>query len=254
MIWLKKARLAGHILWGVVICAVAFPWARPSTRERYIQRWSHQLLRLCGVELEVRALAPLARSVDHSANHSESHAHGCMVISNHVSWIDIYVINAWQPMRFVAKSEIRQWPVIGWLCAKAGTFFIDRNRKRDTRRMMHALVERMQQGDIVCVFPEGTTGDGRDVLPFHANLMQAPLHAGVPVQPIGLRYLDVRTGEWTPIPAYVGDLTLLQTLDAILRAERLKVRLTIGAPLHIEEEHTRRELAELGREAIRELL
>ncbi|WP_428852397.1 lysophospholipid acyltransferase family protein [Imbroritus primus] len=248
MIWLKKARLAGHIVWGVTICAVVFPWSGHAARHRHIRRWSQRLLELCGVRLEVRELAPLARGRNDTGGER-----GFMVIANHISWLDIYLINAWQPVRFVAKSEIRNWPVIGWLCAKTGTFFIDRNRKRDARRMMHDLVEHMQHGDIVCVFPEGTTGDGRDVLPFHANLMQAPLHAGVPVQPVGLRYLDEQTGEWTPAPAYIGELTLLQSLDAILRAPPIRARLTVGEPLPTDE-RTRRELAELGSDAIRRLL
>jgi 1-acyl-sn-glycerol-3-phosphate acyltransferase len=246
VVWLKKARLAAHVVWGVTLCAAAFPWSNAETRQRHIRRWSHKLLGLCGVELDVSELAPLARG--------DGGAAGLMVIANHISWLDVYLINAWHPVRFVAKSEIRSWPVIGWLCARTGTFFIDRNRKRDTRRMLHDLVECMQQGDIVCVFPEGTTGDGLDVLPFHANLMQAPLHAGVTVQPVGLRYLDATTGEWTPAPAYIGELTLLESLDAILRAPPMRARLTVGAPLPVGEDHTRREVAELGRNAIRDLL
>lgn len=238
MIWLRKIALILHLLRGLLTCAVLFPWLGVESRQSHIRRWSRRLLRICGVTLEVQGLQP-----------GQAMPHGAMVVSNHISWLDIYVINSWQPVRFVAKSEIRDWPVIGWLCGQTGTIFIERARKRDAHRVLHAITDVMLQGDLVCVFPEGTTTDGSSVLPFHANLMQAPISGGLPVQPVGLAYLDTATGQPTLAPAYIGDLSLLETLDAILRAPPITARLCF-APALTSTSASRRELAEAAREVV----
>ncbi|MES2010613.1 MAG: lysophospholipid acyltransferase family protein [Pseudomonadota bacterium] len=238
MIWLRKIALILHLLRGLLTCAVLFPWLGVESRQSHIRRWSRRLLRICGVTLEVQGLQP-----------GQAMPHGAMVVSNHISWLDIYVINSWQPVRFVAKSEIRDWPVIGWLCGQTGTIFLERARKRDAHRVLHAITDVMLRGDLVCVFPEGTTTDGSCVLPFHANLMQAPISGGLPVQPVGLAYLDAATGQPTTAPAYIGDLTLLQTLDSILRAPPIIARLCF-APALSATSASRRELAEAAREVV----
>ncbi|WP_455283548.1 lysophospholipid acyltransferase family protein [Cupriavidus necator] len=241
MIWLRKTALVLHLLRGLVTCAVLFPWLGVSSRAWHIRRWSRRLLRILGVELEV---VDATGAAVHGAARQ-----GAMVVSNHISWLDIYVIHCWQPVRFVAKSEIRSWPVIGWLCDKTGTIFIERGRKRDAHRVLHNITDVMLQGDLVGVFPEGTTTDGTGVLPFHANLMQAPISGGLPVQPLGLNYLDAASGQPTLAAAYIGDTTLLQSLEAILRAPRIKVRLVIG-PALVPVSGDRRELAGSAREVV----
>ncbi len=241
MIWLRKTALVLHLLRGLLTCALLFPWLGVRTREWHIRRWSRRLLRICGVEVEV---VDATGAASHGAGRQ-----GAMVVSNHISWLDIYVIHSWQPVRFVAKSEIRDWPLIGWLCGKTGTIFIERGRKRDAHRVLHDITDVMLQGDLVGVFPEGTTTDGTSVLPFHANLMQAPISGGVPVQPVGLMYLDAATGEPTLAPAYIGDLTLLQCLNAILRAGPITARLVLAPPLQSITAN-RRELAETARDIV----
>ncbi|ABF09611.1 lysophospholipid acyltransferase family protein [Cupriavidus metallidurans] len=242
MIWLRKARLTFHLLRGVLFCATVFPWASARLRERLIRAWSRKLLAICGIEVEVLGLAP-----------GQAAPKGAMLVSNHISWLDIYVIHSWQPVRFVAKSEIRNWPVVGWLCDKTGTIFIERARKRDAHRVLHHITEVMQQGDLVCVFPEGTTTDGSKVLPFHANLMQAPVAGKLPVQPVGLSYLDAATGKPTLAPAYIDDISLVQCLNAILKSPPIKARLVIGPQLHAASAG-RRELAESAREVVTHLV
>lgn len=242
MIWLRKLRLGFHLLRGILVCATVFPWASAHMRERLIRNWSRKLLAIFGVELEVQGLAPDA-----------SPPRGAMLVSNHISWLDIYVIHSWKPVRFVAKSEIRSWPIVGWLCDKTGTIFIERARKRDAHRVLHHITEVMQQGDLVCVFPEGTTTDGSKVLPFHANLMQAPVAGRLPVQPVGLSYLDAATGKPTLAPAYIDDISLVQCLNAILKSPPIKARLVIGPQLHADS-GGRRELAESAREVVTHLV
>ncbi|AQV95299.1 1-acyl-sn-glycerol-3-phosphate acyltransferase [Cupriavidus necator] len=244
MIWLRKTALVLHLLRGLLTCALLFPWLGVRSREWHIRRWSRRLLRICGVEVEV---------VDATGVASPGAARqGAMVVSNHISWLDIYVIHSWQPVRFVAKSEIRSWPLIGWLCDKTGTIFIERGRKRDAHRVLHDITDVMLQGDLVGVFPEGTTTDGTEVLPFHANLMQAPISGGLPVQPLGLNYLDAATGQPTLAAAYIGDTTLLQSLEAVLRAPLIKARLVIG-PALVPVSGDRRELANSAREVVAHL-
>ncbi|SPC11685.1 lysophospholipid acyltransferase family protein [Cupriavidus taiwanensis] len=244
MIWLRKTALVLHLLRGLLTCALLFPWLGVRSREWHIRRWSRRLLRICGVEVEV---------VDATgAAHTGAARQGAMVVSNHISWLDIYVIHSWQPVRFVAKSEIRSWPLIGWLCDKTGTIFIERARKRDAHRVLHDITDVMLQGDLVGVFPEGTTTDGTSVLPFHANLMQAPISGGLPVQPLGLNYLDAVTGQPTLAAAYIGDTTLLQSLETVLRAPRIKARLVVG-PALLPASGDRRELAASAREVVAHL-
>ena len=238
MIWLRKARLTVHFVRGLVVCATVFPWAGTQRRERLIRGWSRKLLGICGIEVEVEGLAQ-----------GQPAPNGAMLVSNHISWLDIYVIHSWQPVRFVAKSKIRNWPVVGWLCDKTGTIFIERARKRDAHRVLHHITEVMRQGDLVCVFPEGTTTDGSKVLPFHANLMQAPVAGKLPVQPVGLTYLDAATGLPTLAPAYIDDISLIQCLNAILKSPPIKARLTLGPQLHATSAG-RRELAEAAREVV----
>ncbi|MBP0633977.1 1-acyl-sn-glycerol-3-phosphate acyltransferase [Cupriavidus sp. AcVe19-6a] len=244
MIWLRKTALVLHLLRGLLTCAVLFPWLGARSRAWHIRRWSRRLLRICGIEVEVvdvRGEAPQGAA-----------RHGALVVSNHISWLDIYVIHSWQPVRFVAKSEIRGWPLIGWLCDKTGTIFIERARKRDAHRVLHDITDVMLQGDLVGVFPEGTTTDGTGVLPFHANLMQAPISGGLPVQPVGLNYLDAASGQPTLAAAYIDDTTLLQSLNAVLRAPRIKARVVIGPSL-MPISADRRELASAAREVVHHL-
>lgn len=175
-----------------------------------------------------------------------------MLVSNHVSWLDVYAINAWHSPRFVAKSEIRSWPVIGWLCAQTGVLFVERARKRDAHRIMHAIADALRGGESICVFPEGTTSNGMQLLPFHANLFQAPVTAAAPIRPVALRYRIAATGELTTIPAYIGDMSLLDSVNAILNGPPLVAEVFVGAA--VSPEMDRRALAEHSRQAVATLM
>ena len=114
-----------------------------------------------------------------------------LLLANHISWLDIVAIHAVAPQaRFVSKADVLAWPLLGWLIKGAGTLFIERERKRDALRVLHQVAEALKAGDTVAVFPEGTTGDGATLLPFHANLLQAAIATGTPVQRVALRYSD----------------------------------------------------------------
>ncbi|MFM0335500.1 lysophospholipid acyltransferase family protein [Paraburkholderia fungorum] len=214
---LRKARLIAHLLHGMWIVATRFPKAGPDGRRTLNRAWSVKMLRLCGMQLVVH-------------NDSARLDRGTLVVANHISWIDIYVINAWRPTPFVSKAEIRQWPVVGWLAQQLDTVFIQREKRSDAKRIMHELSDRLSAGELMCVFPEGTTSNGLALLPFHANMFQAAVSAGAPVQPLCLMYEDAQ-GRQSTAPAYIDDLTLADSLNLLLRGGPLTAHVYVGAPL-----------------------
>ncbi|MCA8103195.1 lysophospholipid acyltransferase family protein [Burkholderia sp. BCCIQ04A] len=217
MIAFRKLRLVFHLLRGMVIVALRFSHVTPAHRAELTRRWSVKMLRICGMRLVVHNDG--AR-LDASA----------LVVGNHVSWLDIYAVNAWRPTPFVSKAEVRQWPVVGWLAEKLDTVFLQREKRTEAMRIMHEMAERLRNGGVMCVFPEGTTSDGQDLLPFHANLFQSAVSAGCAVQPICLMYEDAH-GRQSVAPAYTGDLSLGKSLDMVLRGGPLVAHLYVCEPI-----------------------
>jgi 1-acyl-sn-glycerol-3-phosphate acyltransferase len=125
---------------------------------------------------------------------------------------------------------VRHWPVLNRLVDAAGTLYLERERRRDAMRVVHHMGEALAAGDAVAVFPEGTTGEGVPPLPFHANLLQAAISAGVPVQPVVLRF-SAPGAPFSPAVAYVGDTTLVESLWRVACAERLTAHVRFLPPL-----------------------
>jgi 1-acyl-sn-glycerol-3-phosphate acyltransferase len=199
------------------IVATRFPKAGADVRHTLNREWSLKMLRLCGMRLVVH-------------NDSARLDRGALVVANHISWIDIYVINAWRPTPFVSKAEIRQWPVVGWLAQQLDTVFIQREKRSDAKRIMHELSDRLSAGELMCVFPEGTTSNGLALLPFHANMFQAAVSAAAPVQPLCIMYEDAQ-GRQSTAPAYIDDLSLADSLNLLLRGGPLTAHVYVGEPL-----------------------
>jgi 1-acyl-sn-glycerol-3-phosphate acyltransferase len=233
----RLARLVLHLLQGLLTCALVFPWAGAPLRERLVRRWSVRLLRICRVAVERGEPAGQHMALQHA-----------LIVSNHISWLDIFVINSVHPCRFVAKAEIRAWPVLGWLVAQAGTVFIARGNRRDLRHIFKGLVEALAQHQRVAFFPEGTTASQGSLLPFHANLFEAAIDARVPVQPVALSYLD-GSGGWHPAVDYTGETTFVDSILRILGGEPVRARLACLAPIETVGAH-RRELARAAHDAI----
>lgn len=212
-----------------------FPWLSADGRNRRVRSWSRQLMRICGVQIEeLAANAPVLAC--------------SMVVANHVSWLDIFVINAVHPCRFVAKAEIRAWPVLGWLAALAGTIFISRGNKRDLRKIFQGLVDKLQAGERIGVFPEGTTAAQGSLLPFHANLFEAAIDAKVPVQPFAVSYVDAAGLPHASVD-FIGDMTFAQSMVQILCGPAITARLACLAPIAADGAH-RRELAAQAQAAV----
>jgi 1-acyl-sn-glycerol-3-phosphate acyltransferase len=209
----RLARATLHAAHGAAIVAWRFPRIDEAGRQRHIAWWSAKLLRVLGLQLSTHG-APAPRSV--------------MIVANHVSWLDIAAIHASAPhARFVSKADVLAWPLLGAMVRGAGTLFIERDRKRDALRVVHRMAESLARGETVAVFPEGTTTDGHTLLPFHANLLQAAVSAGAPVQPVALRYSDARHAV---SPAANYPTTLAASMWSIASADGLRVNVAWIAP------------------------
>lgn len=214
---LRAARLALHIGYGLTM-AVAYPWFPAGIRRRILQSWSAGLLDIFNVKVDINTDDPL---------------HGLrsgLIVTNHISWLDVFVLNAIVPMRFVAKSEVRRWPAIGWLCARAQTLFIERGKARAAARMNVQLVELLRHGECLAIFPEGTTTDGAQVAHFHSSLLQPAIDAEAQVHPVAIRYQD-GLGARSTAAAYIDELSFGASMWSILSTPELHVRLIASPPL-----------------------
>jgi 1-acyl-sn-glycerol-3-phosphate acyltransferase len=232
----RATRLLIHLFAGVLTVALLFPFYGDRQRRRAIRRWSARLLSTINVVPRIHG-SPRRRR-DRSA----------VLVANHVSWLDIQLIHSVWQVRFVAKSEVRRWPVIGWLSARTGTLFIERGRGRHAARINRDIQAAFERDDAVGVFPEGTTTDGRQLHRFHASLLQPAVEEHALVYPVALRYLD-REGKVNVRASYVGETSLMESIRMIL-AERKIIAELFFLPAIDAEGKSRRELAAETREAI----
>ena len=216
----KLLRGLWHVLMGIWAIYVRFPQLGPEQREMRVQAWALQFLALWDIHLKVLG-QPVAQGP-------------ALMVCNHISWLDISVIHAARHCRFVSKSDIRDWPLVGALATGAGTLYIERTSRKDALRMVKEMADAMTNGDVVAVFPEGTTSDGRDLLPFHANLIQSAIQAQAPVQPMSLQFVDAESGEPSFAPCYIGDDTLLGSMWRTLSAPRIMAVVHFGELQHAE--------------------
>lgn len=230
----RLLRVSIHLCEGLAAGALLLPWAGKGRRERLVAGWSRRLLGICGVRVSGQG-APLAHA---------------LLAANHLSWLDIFAINALAPSRFVAKAEIRAWPVLGALARQAGTVFIARGSRRDLRHTFKGIVEQLRQGERVAFFPEGTTAAQGALLPFHANLFEAALDAGVPVQPLALAYLDGAGQPHAGID-FSGEVSFAANMLAVLGGPPVHARLLWLAPIDgAAAGHSRRSLCAATQAAI----
>lgn len=205
------------LLFGVLCVALLFPRLGYGMRARIKQRWSLALLRSLGVSLHPDLQQELALPTG-------------LIVANHISFLDIYVINALLPVTFVAKSEVARWPVIGWLTAHTDNLFIERGHRGAAHHTQQNMSAILSAGRRLVVFPEGTTSEGNSVLPFHSALLQSAVASGVPVICLALGYQDA-DGRMTALPAYVGEDTLWQCIRRIVTSDTIVARVNPVAEL-----------------------
>ena len=226
-------RVALIILSGVMTSAFVYPLVSDVWRARLKQRWSRVLLGIVGLRLDAR--------LEHAIP-------GSMLVANHISWIDIFVINSVMPAAFVSKADVRQWPVIGWLAATNETVFLKRGSRGHARQVNEEIAAKLKAGKYAAVFPEGTTTDGTHILNFHGALLQPALAAGCPVVPVAISYWD-ENGERSLAPRYDGDVSFVECLSSIAGQRFLTARLQTLPALGLAGED-RRVVATQARQAI----
>jgi 1-acyl-sn-glycerol-3-phosphate acyltransferase len=207
------------VLWLIteafLMAVLCFPWLSRPSQNIYIMGWSQRVLRAFGLKLQVhhKQLLPAVG--------------GYCLAANHISWVDIQVLNSVVPCRFVSTTEVRSWPVVGKMVEASGALFIDlQDLKNSTRKVSSEMVELLKAQDIVAFFPEATSSTGDVLLPFKANLFQAGVESQTPVFPVCIRYKDA-AGQLSTAAGFHGDMTLLECMRNIIRAAPLTVELTI---------------------------
>lgn len=202
----------------LIVCllqiALCYERANIQTREGLVRDWGRRLLKILNV------------SVNFQVAENQPEKLSGLLVCNHISFLDIFVINSVLPSPFVAKSNIASWPFIGWLVARTGTEFIQRGSKTAAHQTQQRITARLAAGDRFAIFPEGTTSSGAQVLPFHAALFQSAVDSGAPLHCLALSYHDV-SGARSDAPAFLGEMTLLRCMFQIAAAGGLTARLQV---------------------------
>ena len=210
-----------HVALGLLYALLLFPWIGRHWRDAAVITWSRLLLLIIGVRLDSAGLPP--QPCGGEGADEGTPVLGSLLLVNHTSWLDVFSISAMVPARFVAKAEIGRWPVFGWLAIVVGTLFVERGRRHAVVRTNQAVAERLRSGQLIGIFPEGTTTDGSRLLPFHANLVQPAIDLGAPLRPVGVRF--TQSGEFSRVAMFVGEMNLMQSLWRIVTAPHLGVEL-----------------------------
>jgi 1-acyl-sn-glycerol-3-phosphate acyltransferase len=205
-----------HVISGLITLSFQFPFLSQDAKNKHIQNWSKRLLSIFGIKLILRNSEILPDTP-------------YLLAANHISWMDIHAINAFKPIRFVAKSDVEGWPVFGWMAKQLGTVFIKRDNSRHGKHVANEVANVLETQS-VCIFPEGTSTVGESVLPFKPNLFEAAVIAQVPVYSLAISYRSRLSGERSEVAAFVGDMGLLESMAKILRDRKLIVELTFLPP------------------------
>ncbi|MGH3832516.1 MAG: lysophospholipid acyltransferase family protein, partial [Pseudonocardiaceae bacterium] len=208
------ARRAPRLLAAVTLLLAGvtmLPLLGPPRRERALRAWCRALLRALGITLEITGGERFAAP-----------GFGVLVVSNHMSWLDLIALGAVQPLRMVAKSEVRGWPVIGWLARRMGTVFLERERLSTLPRTVEAVAGALAGGGAIGVFPEGTTWCGLASGRFRPAVFQAALDSATLVRPVALRYRLAGAGA-TTVAAFVGPATLGEAVPRVAGVRGLVV-------------------------------
>lgn len=231
----RIARVIAHIVRGLWVTRVRFPRLDAAGQDSEIRRWARRLLAILNVQvtcLNAPAVLPPR----------------CVLVANHVSWLDVMTIFAVHPAVFVAKDDVRRWPVVGPLCEGAGTLFIARGNRQHAKQINGRVADTLSAGRVFAMFPEGTTTDGRSLNYFHRALFQSAVDAEAVLQPVGICYTDP-DGVWTDAPAYIGDMSLVESIWRIVSAHALVAVLHFAPAIPARSGH-RKDLAEYAETAI----
>ena len=235
----KLLQIASHFRRALFLAAVRFPRATQARIAGDFQQWASQVLRTLQIQVQ--------------SNRTPAAGFAGLVVSNHLSWLDILVLQSLMPGIFVAKQEVRGWPVVGYLTQACSTIFVNRSSIRSARQMVDRTADAIQQGYAVVVFPEGTSSDGSDLGAFHANIFESAIRAGSAVQLVTLKYMDTRTGKAATDAHYIGDMTFASSLWRVLGNSSITACVHIGDCIE-SHGHSRKTLAQQAHKNIRSQL
>lgn len=216
----RSVVLAFHILIGIICATVALPVASNTNKHRLIRWWCGRVLTILNIKVIISGDVPNPNDRDH----------GRMYVANHISWVDILALMSVTSIRFIAKSEIRSWPVFGYLASRANVLFIDRSKRQEAKRMQRICVESLNNGEQLCFFPEGTTTDGTHILPFKGSIIQAAIDANATLQPVGIFYPNPDQSANIDM-AFAGETTMAESMNTILQRKHSIVTLHYFEPI-----------------------
>lgn len=213
----RFSRMLWHALQGVHTARKGIDHLDAASQQRLVEDWAREFLSEAGIQLHIEG-QPVSQGP-------------VLLVANHQSWLDIPTLHAARHCRFISKAEIAKWPIVGHLARAAGTLFVKRSSRRDTQRTVQAMTEALRNGDVLTVFPEGTTGNGRELLPFHGNMLQAAIDADAAVQPVAMTFVNAQTGErsFVPCEAY-EDEPMLRSLWRTIQSDHLVAVVHYGTP------------------------
>lgn len=229
-------RLIAHLLQGVFTLLLSFPTLNQAERETALRSWAQDLLTIVNIRLSHQGTPPTL-------------GHAALVVSNHISWLDIIVIHSQMLCYFVSKAEVARWPVIGWMAEQVGTLFLTRGANRAVQQINTRLVGHLQNNHILAIFPEGQTGNGLQLRNFHAALFEPAVQNQTPVHPVYIHYRDAH-GKVTDAAGYYGNLSFWQSLRRIIKNGPLIAEIQFLPPI-ASEGMDRKTLAKTCESAIR---
>ncbi|MEJ2361916.1 MAG: lysophospholipid acyltransferase family protein [Gammaproteobacteria bacterium] len=227
---LRSTRLVIHLLIGVILASVlrltrGQAWYLQTSGQALVRWWMQRASKIIGLHID---------------QYGTPVKHNVLLVCNHISFLDILAISSAMPVRFLAKHDIRSWPVIGYLSALSGSLFIERGKHHRLRQSLITLRHALTQPVPVLIFPEGTTSDGRQVLQFHTGLFQAALDKQVAVQALTLHYRHHDQSD--RLAAYIEDDNFLLNLLRLMGRDKTEVHLSF-TPAIDTQGHNRRRLA-----------
>jgi 1-acyl-sn-glycerol-3-phosphate acyltransferase len=232
--------VAGHAVLAIVLLSSIYPRLAPPRRRAVVGWWSGKLLRILNIRVRVEGLAPRARE------------HGAMIAANHVSWLDIFLVSSVRPTRFIAKSEIRDWGIVGWIAERTGTLFIRRDQLRDTARINALVHDALAGGDCVGLFPEGITTEGDMLHKFHTALFEPAVANEAHVHPAAIRY-EKPDGSLCREASFRGERTFMESISLVIGERAMVARIAFAPVVETPGAH-RRDVAREAQARIASLL
>ena len=202
-----------HLIAGT-LCSFYILYINNNSKKFLIEWWSLRLLKIFNVKVIVNGNL---KKILSNKNY--------LIVSNHISWVDIFVINSICPVTFVAKHSVSKWPFIGWLAKATDTIFIERNKISNIKEISRKIEYFLMSKGSIFIFPEGTSTDGSFVLPFKSNLFQTAINSDSEVLPIVIQYQSNK--KFTSAPSYIDDMNLLDSIFNLIKLDNIDAKITI---------------------------